>query len=116
MLFRLSVIERKTLSTHSETSKMIDPATETLIRFQVAGRHIPGNPSVCALHRWRLNGVRGTKLETLLCGGVRFTSVEAISRFIAEQNRDESPAPTLTAGQRRTQAESANRLLQEAGL
>ena len=95
---------------------MIDPANETLIRFQEAGRRIPGNPSVCALHRWRLNGVRGTKLETLLCGGVRFTSEEAIARFIAAQNRDESPAPAITAKQRRTQAEAANRVLQEAGL
>lgn len=95
---------------------MIDPSTETLIRFQEAGRRIPGNPSVCALHRWRLHGVRGVKLSTLLCGGVRFTSVEAIARFIAEQNRDESPAPALTASQRRTQAESANRVLQEAGI
>ena len=95
---------------------MIDPATETLIRFQETGRHIPGNPSVCALHRWRLHGVRGAKLETLLVGGTRFTSTEAISRFIAAQNRDESPAPAITAKQRRTQAESANRVLQEAGI
>ena len=95
---------------------MIDPATETLIRFQEAGRRIPGNPSVCALHRWRLSGVRGAKLETLLVGGTRFTSVEAISRFIAAQNRDEQPAPAITAKQRRTQAEAANRVLQEAGI
>ena len=95
---------------------MIDASTETLIRFQEAGRRIPGNPSVCALHRWRLNGVRGAKLETLLCGGVRFTSIEAISRFIAEQNRGETPTPGITASQRRTQAETANRVLQEAGL
>lgn len=95
---------------------MIDPATESLIRFQEAGRHIPSKPSVCALHRWRLNGVRGTKLETLLCGGVRFTSTEAISRFIAAQNRDEPPTPAITAKQRRQQAEAANRVLQEAGI
>lgn len=95
---------------------MIDPTTETLIRFQEAGRRIPGNPSVCALHRWRLSGVRGAKLETLLVGGTRFTSIEAIARFIAEQNRDESPAPAITAKQRRTQAEAANRVLEAAGI
>lgn len=82
---------------------MIDPAKESLIRFQKAGRRIPGNPSVCALHRWRQNGVRGAKLETLLVGGTRFTSEEAISRFIA-------------AKQRRQQAEAASRVLQEAGI
>jgi len=95
---------------------MIDPATETLIPFQEAGRRIPGNPSVCALHRWRLSGVRGAKLETLLVGGKRFVSAESIARFIAAQNRDESPAPALTAKQRRVQAETANRVLQEAGI
>ena len=95
---------------------MIDAATENLIRFQKASRHIASNPSVCALHRWRLSGVRGVKLETLLVGGVRFTRVEAIARFIAEQNRDEPPTPALTASQRRVQAETANRVLQEAGI
>ena len=95
---------------------MIDASTETLIRFQEAGRRIPGNPSVCALHRWRLNGVRGAKLETLLCGGKRFTSNEAIQRFIAEQNRDEPSTPAFTASQRRIQAETANRLLEAAGI
>ena len=95
---------------------MIDASTENLIPFQQAGRRIPGNPSVCALHRWRLNGVRGVKLETILCGGTRFTSVEAISRFIAQQNRDEPSTPTLTATQRQRQAQTANRLLQEAGV
>ena len=95
---------------------MIDPQTEELIPFQQAGRRIPGNPSVCALHRWRLNGVRGAKLDTLLCGGKRFTSAEAISRFIAAQNRDEQPVPAITAKQRRQQAEAASRVLQEAGI
>ena len=95
---------------------MIDPAKEFLIRFQEAGRHILGNPSVCALHRWRLNGVRGAKLETLLVGGTRFTSAEAISRFIAAQNPNECPAPTITPSQRRKQAETADRLLQDAGI
>ena len=95
---------------------MIDVKTETLIRFQDAGRCIPGEPSVSTLHRWRASGVRGVKLETLLVGGTRFTSTEAIARFIAEQNRDEQPQPGITAKQRRTQAEAANRLLEEMGL
>lgn len=95
---------------------MINAETETLIRFQAAGSDIPGNPSVCALHRWRLNGVRGAKLETLLVGGTRFTSKEAIQRFIAALNRDEQSTPTITPSQRRKQAEVADRLLREAGI
>lgn len=95
---------------------MIDVRTETLIRFQDAGRFIPGEPAVSTLHRWRASGVRGVKLETLLVGGTRFTSTEAIARFIAEQNCDEQPQPAITAKQRRTQAEVANRLLEGMGL
>lgn len=95
---------------------MIDAATENLVCFQEAPKYIPGHPSLCAIHRWKLTGVRGAKLETLLVGGKRFTSIEAISRLIAAQNRDESPAPALAVSQRRRQAESANRVLQEAGL
>ncbi len=95
---------------------MIDSTLEDLIPFQKASHVIPGNPSVCALHRWRLSGVRGAKLETLLVGGKRFTSSEAIARFIAAQNADQQPTPAFTAKQRRVQAETANRLLQEAGI
>lgn len=95
---------------------MIDHLTETLVNFQHAGRHIPGNPALCTLHRWRLSGVRKTKLETLLVGGIRYTSVEAISRFIAAQNASEPPAPSITAKQRRTQAESAMKVLEAAGI
>jgi hypothetical protein len=95
---------------------MIDTTTETLIRFQEAGRHIPGNPCLSALHRWRMSGCRGVWLETILVGGKRFTSLEAIQRFIARQNPDQSPAPALTAKQRRRQAETASKLLQEAGV
>jgi hypothetical protein len=95
---------------------MIDVTNETLIRFQEAGRFIPGEPTVSTLHRWRKSGVRGVKLETLLVGGTRFTSTQAIARFIAEQNRDEQPQPGFTAKQRRVMAETANRLLKEAGI
>lgn len=91
---------------------MIDHLTETLVNFQHAGKHIPGNPALCTLHRWRLSGVRKTKLETLLVGGIRYTSIEAINRFIAAQNRDELPPPAITAQQRRTQAASAMKLLE----
>ncbi len=95
----------------------INIAVEDLIPFYEARAAFPGKRvSLATLHRWRMSGVRGTRLETCLIGGSRYTSREAISRFVAEQNRDESPVPSITAGQRRTQAETANRLLQEAGI
>ena len=91
---------------------------EDLIPFAEARTEFPGRKrlALATLHRWRMSGVRNTRLETCLVGGLRYTSHEAIQRFVANQNRDESPVPTLTQSQRRTQAETANRLLQEAGI
>lgn len=57
------------------------------------------------------------KLETFRIGGRRFTSVEAIARFIAAQNADDVPGTSaITPTQRRRQAEAARLALQEAGL
>ena len=58
-------------------------ARESLIPFQKASEHVAGKPHISTLHRWRLRGVRGVKLETVLIGGRRFTSDEALSRFFA---------------------------------
>ncbi len=61
----------------------IDATKENVIPFNAARAHIPGRrPNLSTLHRWRLHGVRGRRLETLLIGGRRFTSVEAIARFL----------------------------------
>jgi len=96
---------------------MIDPTTETLISFpKETVRLIPGNPSFQTAYRWVLTGIRGVKLETIVVGGKRFCSQESIARFIAAQNRDQQPTPTFTPAQRRVQAETASRLLQEAGI
>lgn len=94
---------------------MINHESEELIPFEGCGQLIPGRPSRCTMFRWAFKGVRGVKLETLVCGHKRFTSKEAIARFVAAQNAPETPAPTITPSQRRRQAETANRLLQEAG-
>ncbi len=96
----------------------ISTETEQLIPFTQAREAFPGGKrlSLATLHRWRLHGVRGTRLETILIGGSRYTSTEAIQRFIAAQNPAESAAPGITGRQRKTMAETANRLLAEAGI
>jgi Protein of unknown function (DUF1580) len=38
------------------------------------------------LERWRTRGVRGIVLESLLCGGIRMTTTEAIERFFGRLN------------------------------
>ena len=98
----------------------IDVLSEFLIPFSEARTAFPGRKrlALATLHRWRLCGVgvHRTKLETTLVGGLRYTSREAIQRFIENQNRTECPSPVITAKQRRIQAETADRLLQEAGM
>jgi len=98
----------------------LDVTTETLVEFQQAAGEFPGErrPALATLHRWRQRGVRGVKLETLLVGGRRYTSKEAISRFIERQNAaDADPSPVITPQQRRAQSESARcALSQEYGV
>lgn len=46
----------------------------------------PPHPST--LHRWANAGVRGIRLQVTRLGGTRYTSAEAVQRFIAALNRD----------------------------
>ena len=61
---------------------MIDTAAERLITFCEASGRLPSKPHACTIHRWSRRGVRGVRLETVLVGGRRFTSVEALRRFM----------------------------------
>ena len=96
----------------------IDTETETLVSFNDARSAFPGDRrvSLATLHRWRQSGVRGNRLETCLIGGLRYTSKEAICRFIGAQNAEEQPAAVITPAQRRRQSEAARQALLEAGI
>ena len=74
---------------------MIDIQKETLVQFKDAPKHAPGRPHIATVHRWRLRGVRGVKLDSILSGGKRFTSIEAIERFIEQTTAaaDGTPVP-----------------------
>jgi hypothetical protein len=61
----------------------IDILAEQLLSFPAASKTLPSKPNISTIHRWRLKGIRGIKLETVLIGGRRHTSVEAIERFAA---------------------------------
>ncbi|HUQ69063.1 MAG TPA: DUF1580 domain-containing protein [Planctomycetaceae bacterium] len=61
---------------------MIDVLHEELIRIEDAAAHIPSRPSRASVWRWILRGVRGRQLESTMVGGRRFTSREAIERFL----------------------------------
>lgn len=61
--------------------------SERLMSLPDACLAFPGRKvSRATLHRWRAPGVRGICLETVLVGGRRMTSLEAIERFLAAQN------------------------------
>ena len=62
---------------------ILDLSQEHLVTLTEASRIIPGSPHFSTLWRWYQRGIRGTRLETVIVGGRRFTSREAIKRFIA---------------------------------
>ena len=96
----------------------IDTDTETLLTLCESRTAFPGGKrlALATLHRWKLKGVHGVRLETILIGGMRYTSREAISRFIAAQNADESTVPTISPAQRSRQAKAAQQELARAGV
>lgn len=91
---------------------------EHLISATQATREVPGRPHVSTVWRWINRGVRGVKLETVMVGGRRFTSREAIARFnerITAAATGE-PLPVRTTKQRSRDIEQARRELAEAGI
>ncbi len=97
---------------------MIDLENETLVPFSKVSGEVPGRIHLSTAHRWRLRGIRGVTLETVLIGGRRFTSKEALSRFFAATTAAANgEAPTAcTSKRRKTAIEAAEKELQQAGI
>ena len=68
--------------------------------------------------RWVLHGVGGIKLESILMGGRRLTSSEAIQRFADARTSqaDGELLQTRTSRQRQTAIDRAEHELTEAGI
>ena len=96
----------------------IDIRNEELVAIAKAPAFIPGRPGRATVWRWVLTGVRGRKLETILVGGRRFTSREAIERFIENGTTASAgePTHTRTNRQRERAIEQAERELAAAGI
>ena len=97
----------------------IDTERETLVSFSDARSSFRDGrrKSLATLHRWRLRGVNGMRQGTCRIGAMRFTSLEAIDRFIVAQNPADAPAaPAITASQRIRQSEAARTELQRMGV
>lgn len=114
----LSVVEVELVVSVIAVGMTIDVQKETVVSFSDARSAFPGDRrvSLATLHRWRQRGIRGIKLETWLIGGLRYTSHEAIGRFIALQNERDTPAVSITASQRQRQCEAAQVALEKMGV
>jgi hypothetical protein len=92
----------------------IDVQHENLIPINKAPAHIPGRPHISCLYRWMNHKDR--PLETIMIGGRRWTSVEAIGRFIAGCNAPGATGPVPTSARREREILAAERRLDAAGV
>lgn len=71
---------------------------ENLVTLAEACRCLPVRCSRAAIERWVRQGSRGVVLESILLCGRRYTSREAIDRFIHGQLRVEADRPEPKKG------------------
>ena len=90
---------------------MIDIVNEQMIPLSKipawCEEHLGNRVHPSTVHRWRLRGARGRKLETVLIGGRRYSSQEALLRFFDSATAAEDGAGSyqLDAHQRKREIE-----------
>ena len=89
----------------------IAAVTETLIRINDVPQHVPGRPHISWVYR-HMNRP-SNPLETVLVGGRRWSSVEAVHRFIQRCNAPDAVAPSK---RRRQELEATDRELSALGI
>ncbi len=81
---------------------MIDVEQEQVIRLsripQLVNPSAP--PHIGTIWRWTVTGVRGVKLECVQIGGQKFSSREAVRRFVARLNPGTVPELPSAAAKR----------------
>jgi hypothetical protein len=82
---------------------------ETLVSLTEACKCFPVKCSRAALERWMRRVSRGAVLETVLICGKRYTSKEAIDRFVRSQLQTETERPAPTRSMSKKDIESAAR-------
>lgn len=98
----------------------IDIYSETMVPISEAPRHFPGRPNISSVYRWFQRGSRGARLETIVVGAKRYTSMEAIQRFV-DATTANSPGASVppsrpTSRQREAAIRRAERELDAAGI
>ena len=97
---------------------MIDLLEDTLLTLADAAASYKKRLHVSTLHRWRLRGIRGIKLETILIGGVRYTSTRSLQEFAEKTTAaaDGKAIPNRTSNQREADLDRAEKVLEEFNL
>jgi hypothetical protein len=78
---------------------------EQLLTLEQAARSLPGRVATSTIWRWHRKGVRGARLETVVIGGKRLTSAQALERFAAastaaSESRSTTPHHATAPGER----------------
>lgn len=102
---------------------MIDVTRESPIPLSVAARGVPNRAggrgiSVPTVWRWAQRGIRGVRLETVMIGGVRMTTDDALQRFYSATTAatDGRPLTTRTPAARERAIAAAERELAADGI
>lgn len=65
---------------------MIDLKNESAITLAEVSQHVPRRRGrkihYSTVYRWVTKGAKGRRLESILVGGVRYTTLEALGRFL----------------------------------
>jgi hypothetical protein len=112
--YRVVVAFKQTTS--QGANMLID--SEEPIPIKDSPKYIPGRPNLATIYRWFQRGVRGVKLQTIVCGGRRFVTRSALDQFMADTTAaasgQESPVRSPAARERAVQR--AERELKAAGI
>ena len=94
---------------------MIDTQNETLIPVSEIPRHLPGRRvHVATIWRWlSKRGCRGQRLDSVLIGGKRYSSIEAVERFIAATTAAGDGQPVRQAARTKAREQELDRLERE---
>ena len=94
-----------------------DLLSESLLSLPEAARQLPSRPHHSTVWRWAEKGINGVMLETLRIGTRRFTSTEALQRFLEAINEPAAPAPRpRTRRETAAAVARAERILKRAGV
>jgi len=107
----------------------IDIHTERVVSLTDATHFLPERragkrPNVATLYRWSNDGCRGVRLEYIMVGATRCTSLEALQRFFdaltiateGERAAVTAPSPPRFSRQRQREIEAAEKRFARAGV